>query len=70
MTNNFHKALLAAYKGDEIVYHTGFHCTESLEARKAYRAYEAGSVILYQRRRKDKQIDYVAKVIRGRERME
>jgi len=69
MTNNFHKALLEAYKGDEIVYHKGFHCLDSDEARKAYRAYLAGSVILFQRRRPDGLLDYVAKVIRGKERL-
>lgn len=69
MTSNFQKALMQAYRGDEIIYHTGFHCTESDEARKAYRAYMAGSVVLFQRRRPNGVIDYVAKVIRGRERL-
>lgn len=55
--------------GTEIVYNVGVHCVgvdgrRTKPARDAWDAYTAGKVVLYQRRRPDGQLDYVAKVIR------
>jgi hypothetical protein len=56
-------------KGDEIIYHVGFHCVDSkghrnAAARDAWKAYESGDVLLYQRRVGFDKLAYCAKVIR------
>jgi hypothetical protein len=64
----FKAALKSAKPGDEIVYHTGFHCLSASGARTrtadvAWREYLMGKAILYQRRIGPAKLQYCAKVI-------
>lgn len=65
----FDDQLALTEKGDEIVYHKGFHCLDSSgirrneEAKAAWQAYLRGDVILYQRRISESLLHYCAKVI-------
>jgi len=65
----FEQALKAAKPGDEIVYHTGFHCMNASgirmpTAHAAWRAYIMERVVLYQRRLAPGKLNYCAKVIK------
>lgn len=68
---NFDTKLARSKPGDEIVYHTGYHCLEApkfvkrnAEAKAAWDAYERGDVLLYQRRTGPFQLIYCARVLR------
>ena len=70
---SFEDRLARAVKGDEIVYHIGFHCmkeragrdpVKSDEAKQAWAAYVRGDVLLYQRRIGPDALEYCAKVLR------
>jgi hypothetical protein len=56
--------------GDEIVYHKGYHCVDSVtghrlpEAKEAWLAYVRGDVLLYQRRLGPGLLQYCARVVR------
>lgn len=69
----FDDRLARANPGDEIVYHIGFHCmkeragrdpVKSDVAKQAWAAYVRGDVLLYQRRQKEFELHYIAKVLR------
>lgn len=67
----FDDQLARAEKGDEIVYHRGFHCLDprvdhpkrNEAAKAAWQAYLRGDVVLYQRRIREGLLHYCAKVI-------
>lgn len=67
---SFEDRLARAQKGDEIVYHIGYHCMNPHKmvrndmAKQAWQAYERGDVILYQRRIGKDVLHYTAKVLR------
>lgn len=58
----FNEKLRAAKPGEEFVYHTGGFIPEFLDDKdQAWAAYEAGKVLLYQRKRGDGKFDYCAR---------
>lgn len=63
----FRQALTSSARGDEIVYHEGFYCVESVfdrripVAQEAWDAMERGLVVLYQRRLGPFRLQYCAK---------
>lgn len=67
---DFDDQLARAKPGDEIVYHVGPFCAQPITGRRvpqaqlAWQAYMRGDVVLYQRRIKEGQTKYCAKVIR------
>jgi len=69
---SFDDQLALSEVGDEIVYHKGFHCMETLATyprkksipKAAWDAYERGEVLLYQRRIGPDELEYVAKVVK------
>lgn len=68
---SFDDQLALCDKGDEIVYHRGFHCMSLLsdtkrnsEAQAAWNAYLRGDVVLYQRRIGPDELEYCAKALR------
>ena len=70
---SFDDMLARANPGDEIVYHIGFHCMRTVPdrdpvkndmAKQAWDAYVRGDVLLYQRREKQFELHYCAKVLR------
>lgn len=68
---HFDDQLARANRGDEIVYHRGYHCLSAPEfvrrnkqAHAAWKAYERGDVLLYQRRVGPDELDYCARVLR------
>jgi hypothetical protein len=64
----FEDQLAHSERGDEIIYHKGYHCVD-LNGRKippakaAWQAYERGDVLLYQRRIAPGLLHYCAKVL-------
>ena len=67
----FDTKLARSKKGDEIVYHTGFHCMAPTThpkrndaAQAAWAAYVRGDVLLYQRRIGPDALEYCARVLR------
>lgn len=71
--SSFEDQLALCDPGDEIVYHKGFHCMKEFlnkdpvkndQAKAAWKAYERGDVLLYQRRIAPDLLHYCAKVIR------
>jgi len=70
-SNNFDDKLARSDPGDEIIYHRGFYCVISEEkprrnpeAQAAWSAMQRGDVVLYQRRIKEFDIEYCAKVVK------
>ena len=58
----FNEKFRAAKPGEEFVYYTGQFLPEFFDCKdQAWAAYERGDVILYQRRRRDRQFDYCAR---------
>ena len=70
---SFDDRLARAVQGDEIVYNIGFQCMKTVPgrdpvksdvAKQAWDAYVRGDVLLYQRREKEFELHYIAKVLR------
>jgi len=71
--NTFEDQLALSEPGDEIIYHKGFHCMKTVPgrdpvkndvAKQAWDAYVRGDVLLYQRREKQFELHYCARVLR------